>query len=120
MSSIDPSFVTSFYVQAPCVSNTPLSPMSESSLGLDLQLEEELDNLDPLRHLRHSAKPGSDDILPSQLPSVIGEIIQIPIYARRDGLNSSDLINVQLALDASPGCGGVAWPAGEVISSKLH
>lgn len=95
-----------------------MSETSESTLGLDFQLEEKLDDIDPLRHLRYIEEPSADDILPSQLPSVIGEIVQISIYSRRDGLDSSKLVNIQLALDASPGCGGVAWPAGEVSRGR--
>jgi hypothetical protein len=53
---------------------------------------------------------GSDvSIVPNQLPSVRhGEMLQLSFPG------AATTITVDLMLDASPGCGGVAWPAGEV------
>lgn len=59
------------------------------------------DERDPFDHLLQGS-----DIVPNQIPSVRhGETLQ---------LSFSGGVTVNLILDASPGCGGVAWPAGEV------
>lgn len=80
------------------------------SLILSAAEEEALDIRDPLRHLR-------DDyaVVPVQPPSVLNQNIQLSFPRSREPLV------VQLFVDASPGCGGVAWPAGEVrVISFLH
>ena len=84
---------------------------------LDLALEEHLDQLDPLRHLRDD---GSDDepsriIVPVQPPSVRNQTIQLTFPASDDAVAPAPPpVSIKLAVDASPGCGGIAWPAGEV------
>lgn len=80
---------------------------------IDLALEERLDDLDPLRHLREDA--GSDEdsagtIVPVQPPSVRNQTIELAFAATPD----IGRVAIKLAVDASPGCGGIAWPAGEV------
>jgi protein N-lysine methyltransferase METTL21A len=79
-----------------------------------LVLEEQLDEVDPLRHLRHTEESHEDAIIPPQPPSVLGKIAHTLIYGHRD-TQSGNLVTVKLAMDMSPGCGGIAWPAGEVI-----
>lgn len=71
----------------------------------DLSEQERLDNLDPLRHFRVE----DESILPSQPPSTKEQI---------QSFNYGSL-TVQLLVDASPGCGGIAWPAGHVLSNYL-
>ncbi|KAF7353054.1 Protein-lysine N-methyltransferase EFM6 [Mycena venus] len=68
------------------------------------------DECDPLDHLMGSGA----SIVPDQLPSVRhGEKLQL-------SFPGADItITVDLILDASPGCGGVAWPAGEVLAQYL-
>lgn len=46
-----------------------------------------------------------DDLLPPQRPSAHGE---------RLDLSFGPHIDIALDVDAMPGCGGLAWPAGEV------
>jgi predicted nicotinamide N-methyase len=67
--------------------------------------EEQLDELDPLRHLRQ------DDVafIPSQPPSVHKQVQTLHIGP----------LNLKLLVDAGPGCGGIAWPAGQVLSNYL-
>ncbi|KAG8834578.1 hypothetical protein FRC17_008247 [Serendipita sp. 399] len=73
--------------------------------GSDIADEEQLDLCDPLRHLR-----ADDEVLvPVQPPS-----IQKQVQNFRFGS-----LDLQLLVDASPGCGGIAWPAGEVLSNYL-
>ncbi|KEP54097.1 putative methyltransferase [Rhizoctonia solani 123E] len=62
-------------------------------------LDEHLDALDPLRHLR------DDLLIPPQAPTVVYQTIELsfPPLDRP----------VKLVVDAGPGCGGIAWPAGE-------
>ncbi|KAJ6516203.1 putative methyltransferase-domain-containing protein [Mycena sanguinolenta] len=53
-------------------------------------------------------------VVPDQLPSVRhGEKLQLSFSG------ADTTITVDLILDSSPGCGGVAWPAGEVLSQYL-
>jgi len=53
-------------------------------------------------------------IVPNQLPSVRhGEKLHLSFPG------AEITITVDLMLDASPGCGGVAWPAGEVLAQYL-
>ncbi|KAL5641154.1 hypothetical protein ACGC1H_001590 [Rhizoctonia solani] len=67
--------------------------------------DEHLDALDPLRHLR------DDSLIPPQAPTVVYQTIELsfPPLDRP----------VKLVVDAGPGCGGIAWPAGEVLSRYL-
>lgn len=47
------------------------------------------------------------DVGPDQLPTVLHQTTTIPFAGLEGG-------GCKLAVDASPGCGGVVWPAGEV------
>lgn len=86
-----------------------------------LQEEERLDELDPLRHLREDANPdeiaGADEvildgfIIPAQRPSVLNQLQTLSFPPLVPAL--------QLSVDAGPGCGGIAWPAGEVLSRYI-
>ncbi|CAE6457837.1 unnamed protein product [Rhizoctonia solani] len=73
----------------------------------EVTLDEKLDTLDPLRHLR------DDSLVPAQIPTVVCQTIELsfPPLDRP----------VKLVVDAGPGqrCGGIAWPAGEVLSRYL-
>lgn len=46
-----------------------------------------------------------DDLLPQQRVSAHGERLELVFGAR---------VRISLTVDAGPGCGGLAWPAGEV------
>ena len=78
----------------------------------NIEREQSLDDQDPLRHLR---SPHADDVLvPVQPPSILNQRTDLLIPS----INRGDPgITVKLALDATPGCGGIAWPAGEASSS---
>ncbi|KAJ6510137.1 putative methyltransferase-domain-containing protein [Mycena vitilis] len=66
------------------------------------------DDRDPLNRFMKAS-----DILPNQIPSVQQEMLNL-------SFSGDDItISVDLMLDASPGCGGVAWPAGEVLARYL-
>lgn len=53
------------------------------------------------------ALPTLDGIVPARPPTTVeGEQTRIPV----EGLSQDVLLKV----DAGPGCGGIAWPAGEV------
>jgi len=87
---------------------------------IDLVLEESLDQLDPLRHLRSpddADDPAADisDIVPAQRPSVLDQTIELEYPTVPD----APPVRIKLAVDASPGCGGIAWPAGEVLSRYI-
>ncbi|KAJ3484442.1 hypothetical protein NLI96_g5642 [Meripilus lineatus] len=83
----------------------------------DLALEEKLNELDPLRHLRNDEQLDSEAILPAQAPSVQNQTIELTFNSSASGAH--DPLTIKLAIDASPGCGGVAWPAGEVLSRYI-
>ncbi|EIM88167.1 uncharacterized protein STEHIDRAFT_95156 [Stereum hirsutum FP-91666 SS1] len=96
-----------------------------------LSEEEALDLADPLRHLRGSdhphsqSKSSSDDatFLPEQPHSIQNETISLSFPAGSGKTISngepSRPISIKLAVDASPGCGGIAWPAGEVLARHI-
>ncbi|PIL36720.1 hypothetical protein GSI_00409 [Ganoderma sinense ZZ0214-1] len=92
---------------------------------LDLALEEKLDELDPLRHLREDPDPdedGSVRIVPVQPPSIRNQCIELSFHrapAIQDDMEVPAPITISLSVDASPGCGGITWPAGEVLSSYI-
>lgn len=88
--------------------------MSDSDSDFDPELEENLDIIDPLRHLRNDNKT---DIVPVQPPSIHNQTVQLQFPPSGEG--ASDPISIALAVDAAPGCGGIAWPAGEVLSAYL-
>ena len=88
--------------------------MSEQDI---IRREEFLDKQDPLRHLR--ALDADGELVPVQTPSILAQRADLLI----SGVNHGDTgITVKLALNAAPGCGGIAWPAGEAsnrfISSR--
>ncbi|CAE6509838.1 unnamed protein product [Rhizoctonia solani] len=81
-------------------------PMDPHTMNMnEAALDEHLDMLDPLRHLR------DDYLIPPQAPTVVYQTIELsfPPLDRP----------VKLVIDAGPGCGGIAWPAGEVLSRYL-
>ncbi|EED84419.1 predicted protein [Postia placenta Mad-698-R] len=83
----------------------------------DLLREENLDDLDPLRHLRGSADADDaddTDLVPAQPPSILDQTIELTFPS-----DPSETVSITLAVDASPGCGGIAWPAGEVLSRYI-
>lgn len=81
----------------------------------EFALDEALDALDPLRHLRTDASDSTRDtvVVPSQPRSILDETIRLTFPA------DSPLVSISLKVDASHGCGGIAWPAGEVLSSYI-
>ncbi|KAI0260911.1 putative methyltransferase-domain-containing protein [Gloeopeniophorella convolvens] len=87
---------------------------------LSLAEEEALDSIDPLRHLRDV---DDADLVPAQPPSVHDQIICIGVALPPDNEGSQQWphqnIMISLAVDAGPGCGGIAWPAGEVLARYL-
>ncbi|KAH9943016.1 putative methyltransferase-domain-containing protein [Epithele typhae] len=88
----------------------------------DLALEEKLDALDPLRHLREddSDEDGAGIVAP-QPPSIRNQSVELVFHTSHD--TKTDVgpgaFTIALAVDASPGCGGIAWPAGEVLSAYI-
>ncbi|KAI0247502.1 putative methyltransferase-domain-containing protein [Lactifluus subvellereus] len=95
----------------------PDSDTRATTRELSLAEEEALDVIDPLRHL-YSAD--DSDLLPAQPVSLRDQIIQINIEApplRPE--ESHQTIILSLAVDASPGCGGIAWPAGEALANYI-
>ncbi|TFY80064.1 hypothetical protein EWM64_g3949 [Hericium alpestre] len=101
---------------------------ADALLARTLADEEILDLADPLRHLREDIED-PDVVVPFQPRSIQNEITDLVFTvptAAPSNHNSHDIqyrtpastIAIQLAVDASPGCGGIAWPAGEQILSS--
>jgi hypothetical protein len=70
--------------------------------------EERLDALDPLRHYSGGSDPDLS-AAPAQPRNARGE----------QHLAFGAGVAVTLAIDAGPGCGGLAWPAGEVSQPPI-
>ena len=101
----------------------------------DITLEEQLDVNEPLRHLM---QPHDDElegviaseglarastsmselltVLPQQSHSVANDngLLKLLFSHEWDGLPNP--LEISLVVDAAPGCGGLAWPAGQVWS----
>ncbi|KAH7931371.1 hypothetical protein BV22DRAFT_999032 [Leucogyrophana mollusca] len=96
--------------------------VNEPSYSNEIAQDEALDAIDPLRHFR-TAKDDFDVhvkepyLIPVQPRSVIDEVIQLSFPEKP--IDGSQQVTVSLVVDASPGCGGVAWPAGEVLANYI-
>lgn len=93
-------------------------PESATTRLNEIALDEALDISDPLRHLRTDASDFARDdedtvVVPSQPRSILGETIRLTFPV------DSPLVSISLKVDASHGCGGIAWPAGEVLSNYI-
>ncbi|KAH7916700.1 putative methyltransferase-domain-containing protein [Hygrophoropsis aurantiaca] len=97
--------------------------MDESNCQNEIAQDEALDTIDPLRHFR-TGKDGFDmhieetDIIPHQPRSVQDEVLRLS-FPQSPALASAQQVSISLRVDASPGCGGIAWPAGEVLSNYI-
>jgi len=95
----------------------------------DIALEEQLDLHDPLRHLKDDSELegviASDGlarasqsmselltVLPQQSHSVEDGLLKLFFTHEWDSVPRP--LSISLIVDASPGCGGLAWPAGQV------
>ncbi|KAH7888061.1 putative methyltransferase-domain-containing protein [Phlebopus sp. FC_14] len=96
-------------------------PLDPSILSNEIALDEALDALDPLRHLRAEDdfdRHADQRIVPIQPRSILDETIRLS-FSGHNANGSSAGISIALKLDASPGCGGITWPAGEVLASYI-
>ena len=81
----------------------------------ELAKAELLDAQDPLRHLMQADEDDNDEgshtsahnlsVLPRQSHSIKDDILSLEFDGK---------VSISLYMDASPGCGGVTWPAGQV------
>ncbi|TDL29776.1 hypothetical protein BD410DRAFT_686022, partial [Rickenella mellea] len=72
---------------------------------------------------------GGDAIVPVQPPSIHNQTLVLSFdhpsssgsesKSEEGNRTSLGTVEITLAIDASPGCGGVAWPAGEVLARYL-
>ena len=90
---------------------------------MDIALDEHLDYKDPLRHLMngHELEGIISADEPSSSRSELLDVLPHQSHSIRDGILKLSFLNdphnplsISLAVDASPGCGGLAWPAGQV------
>ncbi|KAF9224323.1 hypothetical protein BS17DRAFT_779635 [Gyrodon lividus] len=102
--------------------DTTPSDLDPSIRSNEFALDEVLDALDPLRHLRSNESVdqhvNSHSIVPTQPRSVQNEMIRLSFPGTFSNPCSA-AIQISLKVDASPGCGGIAWPAGEVLANYL-
>lgn len=100
----------------------------------DIALQEQLDGKDPLRHLRDNgdlegvisseglARASSSisellTVLPQQSHSVEDGLLKLTFAHNWESIPKP--LSISLVVDASPGCGGLAWPAGQVLLHSL-
>lgn len=95
-------------------------------LDNEIALDEYLDYKDPLRHLMNDHEPegiiSAEGLLrDSSSRSELLDALPQQSHSIQDGILELSFINdlhnplsISLAVDASPGCGGLAWPAGQV------
>ncbi|KAJ3488624.1 hypothetical protein NLJ89_g11597 [Agrocybe chaxingu] len=100
----------------------------------NIVLEELLDGKEPLRHLMHDAeldgviaseglarasKSKSEllTVLPQQSHSVEDGLLKLSFA--HEWADVPKPLSISLVVDASPGCGGLAWPAGQILASYL-
>ncbi|KAG1715978.1 hypothetical protein ID866_1202 [Astraeus odoratus] len=97
----------------------PYAALDPPIVANEIALDEALDAIDPLRHLRNQDDlddhDAQQDIVPTQPRSIQNETIQLSFPISSD----KESIQITLKVDASPGCGGIAWPAGEVLSNYI-
>jgi len=102
--------------------DTTSSDLDPAILSNEIALDEALDARDPLRHLRSDESVehhiDSRSIVPTQPRSVHNEMTRLS-FPNDPGQGCSAAIQITLKVDASPGCGGIAWPAGEVLANYL-
>lgn len=72
----------------------------------EIREQERLDDLDPLRHLSNI---DDESLVPSPPQSI----------QKQEQTLQFDSVGLKLLIDAGPGCGGIAWPAGQVLSQYL-
>jgi len=91
----------------------------EAQCSSNIVLEEYLDFQDPLRHLMQQQDddglvPASEllNVLPQQHHSVEGSVLKLSFLHQWD--KHPNPMSIALRLDASPGCGGQVWAAGQV------
>ena len=79
---------------------------------------EDVDDVEfSLGHFFHAASDNHDDadmLLPAPAPSIRDEIVRIDFETQ-----THQTIALSLSVDAGPGCGGIAWKAGEVCPLSL-
>jgi hypothetical protein len=77
----------------------------------------------PLRRLfasKHDDDDNDDDNSDDPAPPLLHKIVQINFVApchrhqAEESQSSYRTITLSLSVDPKPGCGGIAWPAGEV------
>ncbi|TRM68414.1 putative methyltransferase-domain-containing protein [Schizophyllum amplum] len=113
-----------------------LEIIPDADIGREWAREESLDYADPLRHLMHGADEDEDDtqtgrvrgddgphtdatvLLPAQRPSVLGDTLALS-FPDTPAHGATTPITVHLKVDASPGCGGMHWPAGQTLGNYL-
>jgi protein N-lysine methyltransferase METTL21A len=83
-----------------------------------------MDVLDPNHHDLADSDPAERDltsellsILPGQTFSVTDSTLQLEFVHNKEFGHATCCI--KLYSDASPGCGGIAWPAGQILASHL-
>ena len=80
--------------------------------------DSDLDRRDPMRNIRteiHARDLASEllSALPGQHYSVLGDTVRLFFNDRGDNEDQRP-VTLDILADASPGCGGVVWPAGTV------
>ncbi|KAF5393709.1 hypothetical protein D9757_000301 [Collybiopsis confluens] len=85
--------------------------------------DEKYDLEEPFKYFRVGEEyPGTRDLASTELLSLLpGQQSWMNHQTLRldfEGQNQ-EIVSIVLQVDASPGCGGVVWPAGQILSSYL-
>lgn len=76
-----------------------------------LQVDRSLFDMPELFRFKMNEDQVDDPVIPDQIPTTSKQTTEITISSDQPG---SPSLLLKLAVDASPGCGGIAWPAGSV------
>jgi len=82
---------------------------------------QELFQVPELQHFIEGSDPDDNPVIPSQLPTTGYQTTELSISC---GKPDTPSFHIKLTVDAGPGCGGIAWPAGSVskflLSHRKH
>jgi hypothetical protein len=89
-----------------------ISPLLQSSN----MLQKNLFDVPELHHFKLDQLDDINPVLPNQHPTATRQVTELPVGIDQPNFPS---YTIKLAVDAFPGCGGIAWPAGCVSTFSL-
>ncbi|KIJ56579.1 hypothetical protein M422DRAFT_72783 [Sphaerobolus stellatus SS14] len=80
------------------------------------QESEDLFRVPELLHFQKDNGSEGNSVIPSQLPTTSYQTVDMSFSCRQP---NTPTCTIKLTVDAGPGCGGIAWPAGCVLANYL-